>query len=1170
MPNWTNNQSDAINAENRNIIVSAAAGSGKTAVLVARVIRMITDTENPVDIDRLLIVTFTNAAAAEMRSRISKALRDIIKSNPADKNAHRQLTLLSNAKICTIDSFCISLVRENFFKLGINQDFTNMDESELSLIEDAVIDEVLNEYFEKEDAVFIALNELMTSPGSDAVFLQSIKKILRFIYAQPFPYRWADEMKELYNPDIPFEESVWYEYIKSEIDFQLDYAYKLVFINSGLIRDGCITFSDEKQRDKFLVLADDDLTEITRFQTAHSVSWEALLSERPASFKNMPNTAKIPEKLAVNKIKSNREIYKKILKEDIPSFLISSEQDYNEDMKMLYPLLCKLLELVREVDDRVMQIKRDKNSYSFSDIEHFAISLLFTCQKSGRIVRTPLANEIADTFYEILVDEYQDTNEAQDLLFKYLSNGKNLFVVGDVKQSIYRFRLAMPNIFIERRKKSSPYKEGNNRINSKIILDKNFRSRRGICSYVNFVFSLIMSERVGEIDYDEDEYLNYGASYNDADVPSAQIKILHGVKGEDTSKKEAAYIAQTVLKKVSSGELIKDGDSYRKVRFGDFAILMRSLKNKIEDYAEVLTDYGIPVVCDNSSNLFDCNEIKIILSLLRTVDNPTLEIPLLATMTSPVYSFTSDELAQIKIDGAGKGFYQSVISSADEKVSEFLDDIRRLRTLSVTMSVAGFIRFICEEKGIISFVNAMGNGEQRYQNILTFISFAENFDRGDNVGLTSFLRYIDKITESDRGTQAAPVTAVSDNAVSIMSVHHSKGLEFPVCIYAGASRLYNKSDLSERLLLNTSYGFGLKCHNEERLYQFQSLPYLVIKNKNSFELMSENLRVLYVAMTRAKEQFITFITCDSLEKKLTRLSGYICAGKIDPYICKKITNDGDLLLLCALLHKDGDELRAVSQSVEMPLESDFDMDIELRNDIETEDKETVLELTPPDEKILNEIDKRLSYSYPGKELSALRLKMAASELDGIENGYEYITSAKPAFMSTCEMTPAQKGTAVHTFMQFCSYDAASADLAAEITRLTSEGFLTPLQAASLDTAELSAFFKSSLAGRIFAADKIYRELKLSSYVGANEIYKTDFTDRVLIQGVADCVFEERGQLVLVDYKTDRIKNENELLDKYKKQISFYKAAVEKTLGLPVKESVLYSFMLKKPCRYELF
>ncbi len=1163
MPNWTQQQSDAINATGRNILVSAAAGSGKTAVLVERVIRMITDPENPVDIDRLLIVTFTNAAAAEMKYRISKSLNNCIKENPGETFYKKQLSALSGAKICTIDAFCANLVREHFYDLSINQDFTVLDESELQLLEDTVINEVLEQFFNEGNKDFMSLIESFTTPNNDKPIIEAVKKLLRFIYAQPFPYYWLENAVEKYNPSTPLSDTIWYSYISSQLETLFDLGIKLVSENLSLAE-----FEDEKLTVKFKDVFENDLSEFTRFKSAFQNSWDELLNEREATFLRLPSSSKI-DAVVADRLKSNREIYKKLLKSDIPSFFIEDSNEYTQDVKTLYSQLGALVSLVKAVDEKLMDEKREKNSYSFSDIEHFAIELLFSLNEKGEIERSELARELSSYFYEILVDEYQDTNEAQDLLFTYLSNGSNLFTVGDIKQSIYRFRLAMPHIFNARKKAYKNYDASDGESSSKIVLDKNFRSRHDICSYVNFIFSNLMSEQLGEIDYNEEEFLNCQAKYEDSDVSSAQINIITGVKGEKTDEKEAEEIAKIIIKKVSSKELIKDGDGYRPVRYGDFAILMRSLKSHIGNYSKVLTEYGIPVLCDNATNLFENNEIKMIMSLLRAVNNPMQDIPLLAVMMSPFYSFSADELAEIKIQANGKSLYTGVFNSNIPKVKEFVAKLSDLKKISVTMSVSAFIRYIVEDTGIISYINAMGNARQRYQNILKLISFAESFEKGVNIGLTAFLRYLDRIEESDKSIDSAPLGSVNQDAVKIMSVHHSKGLEFPICIFAGTNRNYNKSDLNDKLLLNTSMGLGLKCHDEEKMYEYSSIAYAVIKDKNSYELMSENLRVLYVAITRAKEQFISFISCDNLESKIKRLSSNIIDGRINPYLCRKINCDADLLLMCALLHKDAEKLRSFITADINLCESDFHLDINIINDDEREQKSAdEIEEIPYDAYIVQAIDDKLNYSYPRKELECMASKLTASSLDSVESGFDYITSAKPSFMNKSAMTAAQRGTAMHTFMQFCSYESAKEDIEKEIERLTELDFITQQQAKSLDREKLSSFFASSLARRMFNSDKIYREIKISSFISARDIYDTDYDDKILVQGIADCVFEENGKLVLLDYKTDRVKTPDELLDRYRRQIMFYKEAISKTLKKPVKEALLYSFYLQDSFSYK--
>lgn len=1162
MPKWTPQQNNAITARGRNILVSAAAGSGKTAVLVERVIKKITDSENPVDIDKLLIVTFTNNAASEMKFRITKSLKEILRKEPFNQNAQRQLNLMPNAKICTIDSFCINLVRENFFELGINQDFTNLDENEASLLEDEIISNLTDELFENNDEEFIKLVEQFNTPGNEKPFINAVKKVRRFIYAQPFPYSWAYKMSELYNSNTAFENSKWFEYIKGEADYLISIAKKCVNNNLALLNQ----IDDSKLNEKFENLFLNDKSLIDNVIDLLNTSWDDLVKLGVPSFARLVSTAKLDEELA-SEIKANRNTYTNIIKKEIPAFFICSKEDYVKSLNTLYPIIKKLIEFVKIVDARLMVEKNERNSYSFSDTEHFAINLLFT-PDGDKIIKKELADRLSAEFEEILVDEYQDTNEAQDLLFAYLSNGHNLFTVGDVKQSIYRFRLAMPNIFNSRRKLYTDYNPNDNEKSSKIILDKNFRSSKGICEYVNFIFSKVMSERVGELDYNAQNRLNFGANYKKNDIPSAQIHILYGAKGEETDTREAMQIAKLIRKKIDSKEQIKDGDEYRDIRYSDFAILFRSMKNHVDSYVEVFTDMSIPVQCDNSSNLFENNEIKLILSLLRTIDNPTKDISLLSTMMSPIYAFSADELAQIRIENKQKNFYFSVVNSQNEKVLNFLEDIKNLKKLSVTMSVSNFIRYLVEDKGIVAFINAMGNGEQRYQNILALISFAQKFDSGVNIGLTSFIRYIDKIIDTDKGIDSKSIVSGKDDAVTIMTVHHSKGLEFPICILAGAARSYNTGELTENLLINTVYGFGLKVHNEERMYNIQSIPYSVIKSKSANELMSENLRVLYVAMTRAKEQFITFISCQNIERKMQTLYSKLIDGEITPYAVKSCKSDADIILLCSLFHQNAGQLRELAGCRLFANPADFDMNIDIDKSESFEEDEIKLEKAEYQESTVKEIADKLSYKYDYLPLSNVTSKMTASSLDDSDTNFEYITSSKPAFMNKAEMTPAMRGTAMHTFMQFCNYNFAKNNLDEEIENLVSGGFITEEQGKSLDKKRLASFFNSSLAKRMFNSDKIYREIKVSTFLSANEVYGIDFDDKILVQGIADCVFEESGQLVLVDYKTDRVKDENELLERYKKQLTFYKYAIEKTLKMPVKEVMLYSFYLEKECIYK--
>lgn len=1164
MPRWTNQQKNAIDARNSNIIVSAAAGSGKTAVLVERVIKMITDAENPVGVDRLLIVTFTNPAAAEMKSRISARLQKILREDPSNSNALKQMSLLPSAKICTIDSFCLNLVRDNFFKLGISQDFTVLDETEVQIIADNALNTVLDNCFEEKDKHFISLVEMLSSPKDDKALVSSIKRLHTYIYAQPRPMEWLRNAAEAYNPGITLEESIWFESIKELVSDGLKCGISLIH--------ECIALLDEADEayDKYITVLNSDLALFTSLENAMKDSWDsAYCAFSQASFSQLRGKRGYTPPYKAD-VAVRRDMYKDIVKKQLAPIFCADSNAFREDNEKLYPILQKLCDVVECYDNEFRALKDERNGYTFSDVEHMALSLLTDADHEGNIIKSQLAKDLESSFYEILVDEYQDTNEAQDTLFELLSNGRNRFMVGDVKQSIYRFRLAMPFIFNEKKDSYSDYDSENENINSRIILDKNFRSRKGICDYVNFVFSAFMSAKTGELDYNEREYLNYGAVYPESDIPSAFIKILTNTKGADFDKNEAVYIANTILEKINSKEQIFDGERLRPINFGDFAILLRSTKSHIAVYNEVLSSFGIPVISDNSTNLFENNEIQMLLSFLRVIDNPMQDIPLLAVMMSPLYGFTADELTQIKLEQNNTkcSLYTSVVNSESEKVKAFLEEIEMFRKVVITMSVSSFIRFVCEYKSIYAFANALGNGEQRCRNISKFISFAEGFDSSQSIGLTSFMRLVNKVAESDKGIDSAAVHSIHENAVTIMSVHHSKGLEFPVVILAGAERKYNYDDLRQRLLLHPKYGLGVKLHNEELLYQTETIPNIAVKNQNKTAMISENLRVLYVALTRAKEQFISFVTVDNLENKINKLAPYIAGGKMNPYICRNLLCDGDLLLLSALTHPDGRELRKLSDIDVKIRPADFKLDVQMVHSVDDiKEAEETLPVSY-DADIVNRIADKLEYKYENAKLSAVSAKRNASELDESIKSLEFFASSKPAFMNAGGLTPGQKGTAMHSFMQFCNYECAKNNLEAEISRLTESGYISAEEANSLNRTALGLFFESEFAKRMFEASHIYREIKVSSFVKLSELDEFDSEEEVLVRGISDCVFEEKDGLVLVDYKTDKVQNETELLSRYENQIGFYRRVIEKTLEKPVKEAALYSFYLGKVCYYK--
>ncbi|MBR3148531.1 MAG: UvrD-helicase domain-containing protein, partial [Eubacterium sp.] len=964
-----------------------------------------------------------------------------------------------------------------------------------------------------------------------------------------------------YNPDNVLEESYFGRYVMSEI---ADCATTALEMINGL--KAKLDIGDELY-DKYSAMLESDEAIFSRIVAKVDSSWDELKSAVDnVKFSTMPSkrgyTSPVKELLS-----STRKQYKDVLSSDIKPLIAYTSAQILEDNEYLYPIVKSLCEVVKEYGKKTLEVKREMNAYSFSDIEHFAIELLFMRDEDGSIVRTDLAKELENTFDEILVDEYQDTNAAQDYLFEMLSNGHNRFMVGDVKQSIYRFRLAMPEIFNEKKDSFDYYDENGGSINQKIILDKNFRSRKGICDYTNFVFSKIMSRKIGELDYKEEDYLNYESNYEESKIPSAQLCLLETPEGEDADEYEARQAAQLIISKVKSGERVREDDNYRRIKYSDFAVLFRSAKRRMPVWAKVFREYGIPTASNNRVNLFDNNEVSILLSLLRAVDNPSRDVPLLATLMSVFYGYTAEQIARAKVKHGGSNLYSSISADSDT-FSAIINDFEKYRHYAASMSVESFIRQIISETSYLSLISAMGDGEQRRLNVMKLVELSSVFDKGENVGLTAFIRFIDNVISNGVEVDSAELMHTGSSSVQLMSIHQSKGLEFPVCILAGSAHKYNNEDLKDLVQLNNHSGIGLKVNNESGLYRYNSMQYSCVKDMNACASMSENLRVLYVAITRAKEQFITFASFKNLEKTVSRLASKISEEKVYPLTVKHLQSDAELLIITALLHMNASKLRAYSGvDIKPDLSFDFALSISFGNEI----AEGIIEenmLAQPNEELVKQITEKLSFRYDRAELSSFSSKRSASQLDERDNGFKFFAKSKPAFLDKSGMTAAEKGSAMHAFMQYADFDNAKNSLDKEIERLRNIRFITDKQADVLDRDKLKAFFDSDIASRIMSSQEVYRELKVTSFIPACELENTAFDDKVLVQGIADCIFEENGELVLVDYKTDYVKDENELLDLYKKQLAFYKTAAQKTLKKPVKQSLLYSFSLSKECVFK--
>ena len=1171
---WTTDQQHAIECCKGSVLVSAAAGSGKTTVLVERVIRRLTDEDNPCSAEDLLIVTFTRAATAQMREKIGTAILKRLSEDPTDRHLRRQYMLLPFAKICTIDSFCNDLVRENFHALGISPDYSLLDNETAVIMKNDVCEAMLERAYEEDsDGSFSGLSDMMSSGSSDEDFAKLIIKMYDISTAYPFPDLWLDSLIEEYSqPDI--NKSCWGGIIKKYVCDMLDYC---VSSSNDMM---AAMESDPIVADAYGAAVQSDINMYAELREKVNRDWdEALEAFKTVKYMSLGRVPKGYESETKNVVTTARKKLKDLLKK-VPGIMCVSSEEHADDMRLLRDPVTKLIELVKQFGREYSAEKDKMNSADFSDILHRALNLLAVSDGSGGYIKTDLARELSSHYVEILVDEYQDINEAQDMIFKAISaDENNLFTVGDVKQSIYRFRQAMPEIFLRRRSTTHSFESGKYPLG--ITLGSNFRSRVGVTSCVNYIFRQLMSTEAGELEYDDSEALNAAAKYPERDTPDCELHVVTD-KGNraDTLEAQARYVARYIDRTVREGKtLVTKGGALHPASYGDFCILLRTAKNVSSVYANALSERGIPVFSPETGGFFEAAEISFILSLLRVLDNPVQDIPLAAVMLSPLFGFSAGELADIRASakerleaGETEPLYRSVAASADEgdeKAAAFLKKIESLRRLSLTLSAGELVRRVCEETGFDAIAGAMPDGERRRLNIGLLCDYAEKYEAAGNLGLSGFIRFIDKVarTSGDLATAARP----SENAdiVRIMTVHQSKGLEFPICILADMQHAFNERDNTESVLISSSAGLGMKRRTEGGIsvYDTASRRAAVITSERMGR--SEEMRVLYVALTRAKENLVMVTSVPNPEKGLAKVAVECGIGeRANPFAVLRMNNFSDLVLTALMRHPAADELRKLS-GVDVPIFLPEKDRFKLK--VVVSDSESFMTESANEQKIaakpvfFDEVCERLDYSDPRSVLSSVPAKRAAS--DGSERGInrEYFASSRPAFMSSGGLTPAQRGTATHKFMQFSNYAAARADIESELARLVDGGFLSEDEGKAVNVSAAKRFFMSSLAERIFASDNVMREKKFAALFPAKFFYP-ELTgeaaeEKIVVQGIADCVFVEDGKLVIVDYKTDTGVDAEALLDRYSAQLGIYREALSQALGMPVKETLLYSFFM---------
>jgi len=1168
---WTKNQRQAIDAKGGAIIVSAAAGSGKTAVLVERVISMITDPENPVDADRILVVTYTRAAASELKERLHQKLNELIINDPFNKALLYQQSLLSKACISTIDSFCSSIVKEFFYVLDIERNFRIADESELTLIKKDALKLTLDSMYADAEPDFFHLVEAFGSTKDDAQLCDNILKIHDFLRSHPDPDKWIDSKLQLFSDYSDLNDSVWGKIL-------LEYAKEAVeFLELNLNNSFMLISYDDTLNEALTPLLESDAQFLEKLKTAVENPYEKSIAYALDDFVSgtFPRIKGYTDNLIKLKVQSNRALFKDIVSK-LKSYYQYDIKTCRIEISDLFVISTQLFNCVKQFSANYQKLKAIKKIADYPDLEHWTIKLLV--DKDGEL--TDIAKDLQNRFDQIMVDEYQDANEAQDLLFTALSkSGENLFFVGDVKQSIYGFRQAMPELFINRKNNSFVYEEENANFPAKIFLDMNFRSIKGVTQTVNFFFEKLMSESVGDIVYDETETLKCGAKYEHEDDCAAEYYMLDlsVVEDPDECIEEARFIAEKIHKMINNGYLIKDGDTYRKATYGDFCVLMRNAKKHAPIYVDTLNTLGVPSFCDSNYSFLSAPEIMIMTNFLSVIDNPALDIELLSVMMSPIFGFTADDMAQIRSDSRHTSLYKAVLLKANEgnvKCSDFVNELKYYRDLSVTMSVCDLLNVIYERTAYLSILSAFPESDLAVNNLRLLKEYAKNYESGGSKGLSKFVSYLTrlKMNKSDI-SGAIDLSASLSNAVHVMSIHSSKGLEFPVCFIANTTRKF-VSDVSDNVLLHSKLGIAVKRKDDKLNATFNTMPREALSLAMKRDEMSEELRILYVAMTRAKQKLIMLSTHKNVEKYLSKIStNLVDNGPILPFVVRNCNYLSEWLTLCALLHPSCENLREIANCDIVPdnnADFIFFADIYPVMPVHSEEQEVSackdnIEFVT-DDKVLSTLKERVSFKYKKDSLKNLPSKISASELAHklSTKNFDRILDT-PAFMSDSTLTGAQKGTALHAFMQFCDFTNARDSVENEIKRLVEDGFISNAQAESIDTSKAVSFINSPLITRAINSSEVYKEFRFTIKVDASVLddsLPSDLkSEKIILQGAVDLAFVEDGELVVVDYKTDRVKDVSELYAMYRHQLLLYKDAMEQCTDYKVKESLIYSVHL---------
>lgn len=1199
---FTPSQQKVIELHNRNILVSAAAGSGKTAVLVERIIQMVCNEQQPVDIDRLLIVTFTNAAAAEMRERIAAGIARKLQENPESEHIQKQSTLLHNAQITTIDSFCLFIIRNHFNEIGLDPAFRVADEGEIRLLQQDTLKELLEDAYASEDEAFHDCVEFFCPSGRENVLEQHILNLSRSAASYPWPKAWLEQRKSDYQvTDMDALIASDYgqyllKYLKSIVEGcvgKLTQVEKLCLEPDGPYMYGELVEQEKEQLEKLL----------------NCDNLEDLAARMPAvNFGRLPS--KKDESVSVVKRELAKELrseVKEVLQKESATFFATPFSLALQQGRECAGPVATLIDLVLAFDERMRQKKQEKKLVDFTDMEHYALDILWD-KDDDNLAPSAVAKEYRQYFHEVLIDEYQDSNNVQEFLLMAVSGEEdgnyNRFMVGDVKQSIYKFRLACPDLFLDKYKTYKSYAEGDD-VCQRIDLSQNFRSRTQVVDSVNQIFARIMSEQIGGIVYDDKAALYAGATYpENPDCGSELLLISKPDKemGMDAKEAEALAIAQKIKELKRSFQVTdKATGELRPVRYSDMVILLRTNSGWDEPFKKTLEAEGIPVYIASKTGYFAANEVQELLQFLRVLDNPRQDIPLFGVMKSIFGGFDEEEIALIRgqqkrvsLYEAMKKFGEQEDEHATNKIQQFLAQIESYRNMAIYMPIRELLERIVEDYDYLNYVTAMPAGSKRKANVEMLFTKASDFEKTSYFGLFHFVRYIEQLERYDVDYGEADMMDENADVLRIMSIHKSKGLEFPVTFVSGMSKRFNMQDVNQTLVVDMNMGLACDYVDAKRRMKNKGLRRQVLSRKMKEDNLAEEIRILYVALTRAKEKLImTGVVEKACEKweyfkeskaeKLSYLDFMEASGYLD--------------FVFPILAKTD-----ITVSV---IEPETLLGTEVREQISLLQKKETLSQAAKWANVskVQELQERFNYQYPHENLKRLYTKTTVSELkiaamaEKDEAAFHTFEEKEvvpyiPRFRKDGEeVSGTMRGNAFHRAMELvdleellgsqftefpADYKAYEQGLDKKVLAdrlhefLLGEVSTLRLQQEYLDALnerKVVNFLASELGYRMWAAlrrNELYREQPFVLGVGAQRL-DADFPEdeKVLIQGIIDVFFIEDGEIVLLDYKTDVIQSMKELWNRYATQLDYYGEALERLMALPVKEKVLYSFYLEE-------